>query len=1154
MKTPMLNKTRALLLNATAVGLVMATLANAQEQPNAGSSVVVAVGENTEAEAGITAPTGFAISLDGVQIAGDPTMEDRVRRTDIALADANVQVTFDGLGAVPRLNLETIGAGGATVTLQSETNYPAFIDRAEMRLFDRGAAGGTRLIGVVPVAPNGAVSLEMPDGRDIVAVHRVYDANGRYDETEPLPLNLRDDRALSDAEDGADFTAVRNIPVTGGAVTVSATGGAPGAVLTTLGEDVRADSQGRLVIQRILPPGDYDVDVAVRANGQRTQLQRPVTIPQSEWFYTAIADLTVGRYESDSADDIETRSTGRLAGYVDGRTASGLQVTASVDTGEEDLDKIFDRLDEKDPRAVLRRMGAEDSFLTFGDDSQIVDNTPTSGKFYLRVEQDGNFALWGDYKASVAGSAYLRNERSLYGAQASYETRSRTTEGEARASLDLYAAQPDQLVGREVFQGTGGSVYFLQRQDITIGSETLTVELRDADTGRVINRRNLVLGRDYGINYLQGLITLNTPLTASSNPNLIQTNPGGDVDVRLVSQYEYTPLSTDVDGFALGGRAEAWATDQLRLGVTAMQDDTGVAEQNAVSADARYEAGANSFIQLDVAKTDGPGYGSSFTADGGVIIDNTAPTDGAGTAFKIEAQADLADFGAVRSLVVGGYAEQRSEGFSTLDYEVTAATGDETLFGAFVSNDPAEGLGYKAYVDRYENDAGAEKTESGIELSNQIGPRLRYVVGAEYLDEVTSTTDGTRLDLAGRLEFTPREGLTYSVFGQNAVQTDGLSDYDRLGLGVAADLGQNWRVDAEVSDGTGGLGARLIATRQGAANESTYFGYELDAGRAIAAGVARGDNGGKYILGARRQLNGDVSAVAENTYDIFGSARTLTGMYGVEYVRSDFLTYSAAFELGQVEDDVNGDFDRQALSFGVRFDKADLTGRARIEYRQERASNGSPRDDLDAIFFIADARYQIDETQRLLFSLDAAETQTVENALLNGTIVDAKIGYALRPIADERLNLLAEYRYLYDMFGQEIDGVAGQGSVQESHVANIEVSYDLNQQWTLGGKLGGRWTDSAAQAGDPLTSNDAWLAIANVRYNVVHNWDAVVEGRYFEATDADFAETGALAAVYRHFGDNAKVGVGYNFSNFSDDLTDLSLDDQGIFINLVAKF
>ena len=190
----------------------------------------------------------------------------------------------------------------------------------------------------------------------------------------------------------------------------------------------------------------------------------------------------------------------------------------------------------------------------------------------------------------------------------------------------------------------------------------------------------------------------------------------------------------------------------------------------------------------------------------------------------------------------------------------------------------------------------------------------------------------------------------------------------------------------------------------------------------------------------------------------------------------------------------------------------------------------------------------------MIFRLDASETETDGSSILDGALIDASVGYALRPVDNERLNVVASYRYLYDMFGQEIDGVAGSGPVQESHVADLQLSYDLSRQWTLGAKIGGRWTDSAEDSSLALTSNDAWLGIVNARYNVVHNWDVLVEARVFDAVDAGATETGALAAVYRHFGDNAKVGVGYNFSSFSDDLTDLTQDDQGLFINVIAKF
>jgi hypothetical protein len=52
--------------------------------------------------------------------------------------------------------------------------------------------------------------------------------------------------------------------------------------------------------------------------------------------------------------------------------------------------------------------------------------------------------------------------------------------------------------------------------------------------------------------------------------------------------------------------------------------------------------------------------------------------------------------------------------------------------------------------------------------------------------------------------------------------------------------------------------------------------------------------------------------------------------------------------------------------------------------------------------------------------------------------------------------------------------------------------------------------------------------------------------------DVDQRRRGALAAVYRYVGENMKVGVGYNFTDFSDDLTDMRYDHKGVFVNFVV--
>ena len=46
--------------------------------------------------------------------------------------------------------------------------------------------------------------------------------------------------------------------------------------------------------------------------------------------------------------------------------------------------------------------------------------------------------------------------------------------------------------------------------------------------------------------------------------------------------------------------------------------------------------------------------------------------------------------------------------------------------------------------------------------------------------------------------------------------------------------------------------------------------------------------------------------------------------------------------------------------------------------------------------------------------------------------------------------------------------------------------------------------------------------------------------------------SGALVVVSRYLNEHFKVGAGYNFTDFSDDLTDLSFDHRGVFLNLTG--
>ena len=108
---------------------------------------------------------------------------------------------------------------------------------------------------------------------------------------------------------------------------------------------------------------------------------------------------------------------------------------------------------------------------------------------------------------------------------------------------------------------------------------------------------------------------------------------------------------------------------------------------------------------------------------------------------------------------------------------------------------------------------------------------------------------------------------------------------------------------------------------------------------------------------------------------------------------------------------------------------------------------------------------------------------------------------------------------------------------------------------SVGGKYGLRIGDvSYDRTSDDFYRSTAQLAIARADFHVVKEWDILLEGRALWLSEQQQVNFGALAGVYRHIGDNMKLGVGYNFGRFSDNLSDLVMDDRGVFVNVIGKF
>ncbi|MCV9999528.1 TonB-dependent receptor [Pararhizobium sp. YC-54] len=1016
------------------------------------------------------------------------------------------------------------------------------------------------------------------DAGEFNYILRVYDATGRFDETGPQTLKRADLGAAPEAQPGSlpgthDRTAVRNIPVYGGAVTVFGSNLPPSSTVRALGKTVPVSADNKFVVRQILPPGKHVVDVALSSrSGDGLSFVRDVNIPTSDWFYVGLADLTVGkRLSVDAAGEADRQrygsvySRGRLAFYLKGKIKGEYLLTAAADTGEDDFRNLFRGLDSKSQKELLRRIDPDDYYPVYGDDSTAIEDAPTRGKFFVRLERGDANVMWGNFKSRVEGNGLLRNERALYGAGAGYSSPEATSFGERRTEASVYAAQPETLPQRDVFRGTGGSAYFLKRQDIISGSETVTLLVTDPTTGRIISRQALTAGEDYDVDYVQGVIILRRPLSSTTaNTKVVRQGAIGDRDVSLAVNYEYSPTIGNADGYSYGGRLQSWLDDHVRLGATAMSEETGPADQNMVGADIRLRHSETTYIEADYAQTKGPGFSRSFSTDGGLTLDEEAPAGRPRWAkgWTLRGQLDLADINENLSGRIGGYYERKDDGFSSLDDNIAA---DQQSWGALADIDLNARTTVDMQVDHFEDARGTRKTELTGEIGYAFNDAWRAVFGVGYTDLNTpgaiKAQDGSRLDGGARLEWTPKEGRKLYAFGQaTAMRRGEIRRNDRIGAGAEMQLTDKLGLTGEISEGTTGIGALAALTYSPTADDTYYLGYKLDPDRAFdrldAIDLDGLDLGG-IVMGTRRRYSDLLATYAENNYDMFGHRRSLTSTYGVTYTPDTLWTVSGGFEAGLVEDPRASDFNRYApsLSIGYR-DGEDIAARIRGEVRLEDSDDGTRNRDT----FLLSGGYsnKLDPDWRLLLNLDAVVSNSDQSSFLDGDYIEASIGWAYRPIENDRFNALFKYAYYHDLPGPDqvsraTDDVLG--PAQRSHILSADLNYDLNRWLTVGGKYGFRFGEtSTTRGGDDFTSSTAHLGVLRADFHVVNKWDFLLEGRSLYLPEANSQKWGLLAAVYRQVGENMKLGVGYNFGRFSEDLTDLTYDDQGLFLNAVGKF
>ncbi len=1153
------------------------------------------------------------ITVDGVPI-DDPkrSSSDIQRCTDVAMQTAQIQFGFDNLRSAPRLsgsvspqrvavsrviNFETLVA---PVQFRMYTNYSHFIDRAEVRVFDNGQSLESDPLDVIDIELNGVASWQPPafwftgPVHELAYVIRAYGEDGNFDETHPRPLwvvydsveKTEDGRTDDDFKPDPELLTVygenglsrQNIELSSGTVGVRGTGVPAGKDVFVAGRPVPVDGNGNFLAEEILPAGAHTVEVAmIDEEGSGELYLRDLELETNDWFYVGMADLTLASGKSsgpvgllagdNSQQDLDSNADGRVAFFVNGKFGNHWKLMASADTREGSLDDIFSNFMDKAPESLFRRIDPDYFYPTFGDDSTVAEMAPTMGKFFVRLSEDDNYGQWGNFNVGYMNNELAQVDRGLYGANLHYQTDSTTDFGEQRLAVDAFAAEPGTVPSREEFRGTGGSLYFLHRQDILTGSERVRIEIRDKASGIVTGVVNLTPVIDYDIDYLQGRVVLSEPLASTVDDNLlVRSNAlSGDIPY-LVVRYEYTPGLDEIDSMSFGGQAHAWLGDYVKLGVTSNDNDNDIGDSSLNAADVTLRFDAQTWLKAQHAQSEGLVSVTTFSDDGGYEFASYDPLSfvnakaNASRADLSLSSKDLLDFGNSRLTL---YVQEVEAGYSAPGL---SALKDTETYGGTFSMPIADRFTLGAKGDQRIQDEGLEtriyEVNAGYQLTYHWDVSAGYRVD-ERIDRSSVTVptqeQGERADAIVQVGYDSKSTWNAYGFMQDTVSVTGdRRENARAGVGGSYRVSDRLRIDAEVSDGDLGRGGRIGTNYLQSDRTSMYMNYSLENERDYYGASSGLGSEGNLVTGVKSRLSDSTSVFLEQRYQHNDAMTGLTHGTGISFAPTERWTLGFNTDTGTLQDELSGaETKRVAGGVQLGFGSEAFHFSSSVEYRNDESEQ------LDLSWtkrttwlFRNNFKYQINPGSRLLGKLNHSTSESSLGTFYDGGYTEAVFGYAHRPVRNDRLNTLVKYTYFYNVPTSDqitLQNIAAE-FIQKSHIAAVDVTYDLTPKFSIGGKYAYRLGQvSLDREDEEFHDNDASLYVLRGDYRFWKNWELLFEGRLLDMSDLNERRAGALASISRYVGDHVKIGLGYNFTDFSDDLTDLSFDHHGVFLNLTGS-
>lgn len=1081
------------------------------------------------------------------------------------------------------------------------TNYAPFLKSAQVLIFRASDADMVKPLATVdlPVAPvmetqwDGALpaDAELRQGDELTYIVRAVGIDGNVDETYPqriqlltnaeaergaslirnmvektsgITLNTNDAERLqyTQATFGRSSLRQQNIGIYGSRIRIQGRNIPEGYSMRINGANIPVDMERKMVAEFLEPIGQHKYDVQLTGAGADLSHTLDVDVTGKYMFAVAIADLTAskntvtGSIEPLAADDRFDKSfllEGRLGFYLKGKVKGKYLITAQADTREREVSQLFNGFWKADPADIFRRLDPDLYYPVYGDDSTTYRDVDTMGRLYVRVDWDQNQALFGNYNTGLTGTEYAQYNRSLYGAALSWRSRLTNAWGEPGTQFRIFGSDAQTVPGHNEFIGTGGSLYYLKNTDVLPGSDKVTIEVRDGTTGRTVNRIELARGADYEIDEMQGRIILTRPLmtvTRENVPGITRDVPLDGLSQVLLVDYEYVPRSFDPDNVVMGLRGKHWLGNHLAVGATYVDENRAGDDYNLKGVDVTLQAGRGTYIKAEKSRTNAT-VSEIYRSDNGGLtfapLGSQAPWR-AGDATAIEARANFQELGWTKNEWSAGAWDRRvDDGFSTgrVDSDSEIHEYGAEFMGRFSPTLSLYGRYSRAERD---NDALEQGQITGEWRANE---KSTWTAELRRIDEQRNGFSG--VGTLGALRYTHRVNDRLDLWGtaQKTLDNDDgrYADNDAISLGGKYQFGNLSTVSGELTSGDRGDAAQLTAEYRMSPDHTIYGGYAYSTDTTQYDPLFANRTKPGWTIGQRWRLSNTVNLFNESQYLKAPGEAGLAHTFGMNFYPSQGWNLGFTLQHAELDKDL-GLVNRKAVSLTGGHTTNDTQWQSKAEWRKDTGLE--QRTQWVSTNHLS---HKFDESLRIAARLNYSRTTDKLDALAGAKFVEGNLGFAYRPWNNTKYALFGKYTYLYDVSALQQEGPNVAWYDQKSHVLSVEGVYHPGHNWEFAakfahrigevrfGRLEGQWAKA-----------DATFAAIQARYGIGNtDWNALAEYRWLNVTDGG-ARTGFLVGLDRDIGKNLRIGAGYNFTDFSDDLTNHDYRHRGWFLNLLGKY